>query len=46
MTPACLQVSYAIGVAKPLSVFVDTYGTGTKTDAEILVLLERVFDFR
>lgn len=43
----CLvQVSYAIGVPKPLSVFVDTYGTGTKTDAEILFAIERVFDFR
>jgi len=31
----CLvQISYAIGVAKPLSVFVDTYGTGVKPDSE------------
>lgn len=33
----CLvQVSYAIGVPEPLSVFVDTYGTGTISDSEIL----------
>eukprot|EP00199_Chlamydomonas_sp_CCMP681_P002309 CAMPEP_0119103252 /NCGR_PEP_ID=MMETSP1180-20130426/1729_1 /TAXON_ID=3052 ORGANISM="Chlamydomonas cf sp, Strain CCMP681" /NCGR_SAMPLE_ID=MMETSP1180 /ASSEMBLY_ACC=CAM_ASM_000741 /LENGTH=393 /DNA_ID=CAMNT_0007087705 /DNA_START=39 /DNA_END=1220 /DNA_ORIENTATION=+ len=43
----CLvQVSYSIGVAEPLSVFVDTYGTGTQDDAALLVLLARVFDFR
>lgn len=43
----CLvQVSYSIGVAEPLSVFVDTYGTGNQTDAELLVLLKRNFDFR
>ncbi len=30
-----LQLSYAIGVAKPLSVYVDTYGTGQIPDAEI-----------
>jgi hypothetical protein len=33
----CLvQVSYAIGVPEPLSVFVDSYGTGTISDADIL----------
>ena len=33
----CLvQVSYAIGVPEPLSVFVDTYQTGTIPDKEIL----------
>ncbi|KAK5579976.1 hypothetical protein RB653_009665 [Dictyostelium firmibasis] len=43
----CLvQVSYSIGVAKPLSVFVDTYGTGKKTDAEILTIIENNFDLR
>lgn len=30
-----LQVSYAIGVAKPLSIYVDTHGTGTVPDAQI-----------
>jgi len=43
----CLfQVSYAIGVAEPLSIFVDTYGTGTKTDAEILEIVKKNFDLR
>jgi len=42
-----VQVSYAIGVADPLSVHVDTYGTGiNKTDAEILKILKENFDLR
>ena len=41
-----LQVSYAIGVAQPLSVFVDTYGTGTIPDKEILAKILEKFDFR
>jgi len=41
-----VQVSYAIGVAKPLSVFIDTYGTGTKTDKELLAIIEKNFDLR
>mgnify|MGYP001056826240 CR=1 FL=1 len=43
---ALVQVSYAIGVPEPLSVFVDTYGTGTVPDAEILELVTKNFDFR
>ena len=43
----CLvQVSYSIGVAEPLSVFVDTYGTGKHSDAAILAALKKAFDFR
>lgn len=43
----CLvQVSYAIGVPEPLSVFVDSYGTGKKSDAEILEIIKKNFDFR
>jgi S-adenosylmethionine synthetase len=41
-----VQVSYSIGVAEPLSVFVDTYGTGTKTDVEILDIVKKNFDLR
>jgi len=41
-----VQVSYSIGVAEPLSVFVDTYGTGTKTDEEILNIVKKNFDLR
>ena len=46
MNYVCLQVSYAIGVAQPLSVHVDTYGTGKKPDKEILAAVLRAFDFR
>jgi len=41
-----VQVSYAIGVAKPLSVYIDTYGTGVKSDAEILDIVNKNFDLR
>jgi len=45
-----VQLSYAIGVAHPLSVFVDTYGTGKtrcgKTDAEISEIVKNNFDLR
>jgi len=41
-----VQVSYAIGVAEPLSIYVDTYGTGTKSDAEILEIVKKNFDLR
>eukprot|EP01027_Heterolobosea_sp_BB2_P020431 GEZU01029152.1.p1 GENE.GEZU01029152.1~~GEZU01029152.1.p1 ORF type:complete len:384 (+),score=167.94 GEZU01029152.1:52-1203(+) len=43
----CLvQVSYAIGVSRPLSVYVDTYGTGKKSNAEILDIINKNFDLR
>lgn len=43
----CLvQISYAIGVAQPLSVHVDTYGTGSKPDKVILAAVLKAFDFR
>lgn len=41
-----MQVSYAIGVAQPLSVHVDTYGTGTIPDKDILDAVLKNFDFR
>jgi S-adenosylmethionine synthetase len=41
-----VQVSYAIGVAHPLSIFVDSYGTGTKSDAELLAIVKANFDLR
>lgn len=43
---ALVQVSYAIGVAQPLSVHVDTYGTGNIPDKEILAKVLKAFDFR
>jgi len=43
----CLvQVSYAIGVAEPLSIFVSSYGTGVKPDAELLNIVKNNFDLR
>ncbi len=41
-----LQLAYAIGVAKPVSVFVDTEGTGVVSDDVIAKALCKVFDFR
>jgi len=43
-----IQVAYAIGVAKPLSINVDTYGTGTVDDHKIESVLKsgEIFDFR
>jgi len=43
----CLvQVSYAIGVAEPLSIYVDSYGTGVKSDIELLDVIKKNFDLR
>lgn len=41
-----IQVAYAIGVSHPLSVFVETFGTGELPDEEISQLVEEVFDLR
>ena len=41
-----VQVSYAIGVAQPLSVLVDTFGTGLIPDEKIAELVKRNFDLR
>jgi S-adenosylmethionine synthetase len=41
-----IQISYAIGVAQPISVFVNTFGTGKLSDEEILELVKRHFDLR
>merc|ERR1712070_798558 len=41
-----VQVSYAIGVPEPLSVFVDSYGTGAKSDPELLEIIKTNFDMR
>ncbi len=39
-----LQVAYAIGVAEPVSIFVDTYGTGIVPDKEIAAFIQRHID--
>lgn len=41
-----VQVSYAIGVAEPLSVFISSYGTGIKSDADLLKIVKANFDLR
>lgn len=41
-----VELAYAIGVAKPVSVMVDTFGTGKKTDEEISDIVNKVFDLR
>lgn len=39
-----IQLAYSIGVAKPVSIFVDTFGTGTISDEEIVKKIEEKFD--
>ncbi len=41
-----IQVSYAIGVARPLSIAIETFGTGTIPDEEIVALINKHFDMR
>lgn len=41
-----VQVAYAIGVARPVSIFIDTNGTGIVSDAEIAAKVSEIFDLR
>ncbi len=41
-----IQLAYAIGVAKPVSISVDTFGTGKMADEEIVSIVNKVFDLR
>lgn len=41
-----IQVSYAIGIAEPLAINVDSYGTGKKSDKELLSIVRNNFDLR
>ncbi len=41
-----IQLSYAIGVAQPISIMVDTFGTGKLSDAKIVEIIRRNFDLR
>lgn len=41
-----IQLAYAIGVAKPVSIMVDTFGTGKYSDEKIAEAVEKVFDMR
>lgn len=41
-----IEVAYAIGVARPVSIMVETFGTGKIDDKLLSCMVERVFDFR
>lgn len=41
-----IQVAYAIGVAEPVSISINTYGTGTKSDDELIAAVRKAFDLR
>lgn len=41
-----VELAYAIGVAKPVSIAVDTFGTGTIPEEKIVEIIEKVFDLR
>lgn len=41
-----IQISYAIGVAKPISINVETFGTGKLNDLELAALVDKTFDLR
>jgi S-adenosylmethionine synthetase len=41
-----VELAYAIGVAKPVSVMVDTFDTGTVSDDKIIEIINKVFDLR
>lgn len=41
-----VQIAYAIGVARPVSIFVDTFGTGVVPDERLAQAIEQVFDLR
>jgi len=43
---ALVQVAYAIGVAEPMNVFVDTYGTGVESDEKIAAAVREVFPLK
>lgn len=39
-----VQIAYAIGVSQPVSISIDTFGTGTLAESEIVDIVEKVFD--
>jgi S-adenosylmethionine synthetase len=41
-----VQISYSIGIAEPLSLFVDTFGTSEKSDKELVDIIKKNFDLR
>jgi S-adenosylmethionine synthetase len=41
-----IQISYAIGIAEPIAIYIDTFGTGKIPDEEIIILINKHFDLR
>jgi S-adenosylmethionine synthetase len=41
-----IEIAYAIGVARPVSVAVDTFGTGKVSSEKIIAIIEKLFDLR
>ena len=41
-----IEISYAIGISKPVSIYINTFGTGKISDDKILEIIDKVFDFR
>jgi S-adenosylmethionine synthetase len=41
-----VQLSYSIGLARPVSILVETFGTGARPDDQLAALLQQRFDFR
>ncbi|MCD8047006.1 MAG: methionine adenosyltransferase domain-containing protein, partial [Clostridiales bacterium] len=41
-----IELAYAIGVARPVSILVDSFGTGTVSDERLSQLVQQVFDLR
>jgi S-adenosylmethionine synthetase len=41
-----IQIAYAIGMEEPVSIYIDSFGTGITSDEKILEAVKKVFDFR
>lgn len=41
-----IQLAYAIGVAKPVSIEIDTFGTGKVSEEKLVEIVQKVFDLR
>lgn len=41
-----IQIAYGIGIANPISIMIDTFGTGKYPDSEISKAVQKIFDFR
>ena len=41
-----IEVAYAIGVAKPVSVYVETFGTGKVSEEKLIQMIDKYFDLR